>query len=85
MKLGKGSCEKTLNAIEVARQAEVDDELNPEFLFQDIETELLLKLASGELNADFLIRRALSHRGLDKAGKWIGFSASMVVWDIVKD
>jgi len=78
----KDAVKKTIVAIETARKTEVADDLNPEFIFDGIDTSLLLKLASGELNADFLIRRAIADRGLDKAGRWVGFDASSVVWDV---
>mgnify|MGYP000907590756 CR=1 FL=1 len=52
---------------------EISDEDNPAFLFNGINTSILLKIASGEISAQFLAHMELVNRGLDKAGKWVGF------------
>lgn len=49
------------------------DELNPEFLFRLTYTELLVKIASGEIDAKDYAQKELKNRGLDSDGKWVGF------------
>jgi hypothetical protein len=56
---------------------EIPDELNPAYMLQMIRAELLLKIASGELNAVELAKQELAARGLDvRTGKWVGFPAA---------
>lgn len=52
---------------------ETPDALNPAFLFQSTWTELLVKIASGEIDAQELARQELANRGLDLSGQWVGF------------
>lgn len=49
------------------------DALNPAFLFNMTQIELLTKIASGEINAQGLAKLELKARGLDEKGKWVGF------------
>lgn len=53
---------------------EMADDDNPVFLFGTTNTSLLLKVASGEISAQFLAQMELANRGLDKNGKWVGFA-----------
>ncbi len=50
-----------------------NDELNPEYLFRLTYTELLVKIASGEIDAQECAQKELKNRGLDNNGKWVGF------------
>ncbi|MBS33960.1 MAG: hypothetical protein CMO68_06085 [Verrucomicrobiales bacterium] len=50
------------------------DELNPAFLFSITATELLIKIAKGEIDANQLARKELENRGLSHDGVWVGFS-----------
>lgn len=51
------------------------DNLNPAYIFQAAEKELLIKLANGTLNAQELATKELANRGLDTTGKWVGFKS----------
>lgn len=51
------------------------DETNPAYLFHQTHTELLLKLASGELDGRQLALHELANRGLSPVtGRWVGFA-----------
>ena len=52
------------------------DETNTDYLFNGTWTELLTRIASGEINAQELAKKQLANRGLDINGKWIGFEAA---------
>lgn len=62
--------------LEKANTNELPDELNPIFILSGIDTKLLTKIASAEINLNELAKRELENRGLDKEGKWIGFDAA---------
>ncbi len=49
------------------------DHQNPQFLFSTVDTTLLLKIVSGEINANEAAAKELANRGLDHSGIWIGF------------
>ncbi len=50
------------------------DDLNPEYVFNTVHTELLLKLANGAVNAQELARKEMASRGLGLNGEWVGFA-----------
>jgi len=50
------------------------DDLNPDFIFSLTFTELVVKIAKGEINAQDIAKRELENRGLDIEGKWVGFN-----------
>lgn len=54
--------------------SELPDELNPEYLFSCIATELLVKAMSGEIDLNILVKNELSNRGLNNKGEWKGFN-----------
>ena len=59
----------------MANTNNLPDELNPEYMFQTIDSALLVKAFNGEINLDDLVKKELSNRGLDpKTGAWVGFS-----------
>lgn len=62
----------------------MQDSKNPKFLFQSTDTELLIKAVSGKINLLQLVEKELANRGLDKSGKWIGFSAAEKLYKIKK-
>jgi hypothetical protein len=45
---------------------------NPAFLFSTIATELLTKIAQGEIDPVWLAKRELANRGCDLGGRWVG-------------
>ena len=51
----------------------LSDDLNPDFLFSGTFTELLSKIAKGEIDPKELAKKELENRGLDINGKWVGF------------
>ena len=52
---------------------DLDDSLNPLFLFSTTDKQLLIDIATGKLNAKELAKKELSNRGYDENGKYIGF------------
>lgn len=60
----------------------VSDDLNPQFIFSMTATELLLKIASGKIDAIDFARKELSNRGIGKSGVWIGFSEAAKQWEV---
>ncbi|MGP8216889.1 MAG: hypothetical protein ACLQQ4_15085 [Bacteroidia bacterium] len=50
------------------------DELDPRYIFNMTATKLLTEALKGEYSIEYMVRRELANRGLDKEGKWIGFS-----------
>ncbi|MCI0560518.1 MAG: hypothetical protein MN733_18685 [Nitrososphaera sp.] len=51
-------------------------------IFQGINTDVLVELASGKVDLMELVRLELAQRGLGKDGKWIGFPQARQVWGI---
>lgn len=58
------------------KEEEIADDLNPNFMFSTTWTDLLSKIAKGEIDANFYARQELCNRGLDLNGNWIGFKAA---------
>jgi hypothetical protein len=58
------------------------DDLNPEYLFNTVHTELLLKLATGAVNAQKLACKNMASRGLGRNGEWIGFDQAKKEWNL---
>ena len=52
---------------------EMTDETNPAYLFNGTHSELLCKIAKGEINAKHLAHRQLANRGMNSNGKWVTF------------
>ena len=44
---------------------EIPDELNPDLMLNTIASELLIKIAKGEIDIQKLVRKQLSDRGID--------------------
>jgi hypothetical protein len=61
-----------------AMSGEVKDELNPAFILSLTETELLSKIAKGEINLQELAKRELEDRGQNIDGAWVGFESKIV-------
>ena len=55
---------------------ELSDELNPQYIFATIHTELLVQALNGEIDLDKLARQEMANRGLGKDGKQVGFDAA---------
>ncbi len=57
----------------IPEKEDMNDEVNPDFIFQSTATELLVKAVRGEIDIHELAWQELRSRGLDHNGKWIGF------------
>ena len=57
-----------------ANTGSVKDDLNPVFILSLTATELLSKVAKGEINLQELAKRELENRGLNIDGEWVGFN-----------
>ena len=49
---------------------EIPDELNPDLMLNTIASELLIKIAKGEIDIQKLVRKQLSDRGIDDQRNW---------------
>lgn len=61
----------------MSQEGEISDNINPIFILQGCNTELLVKVLNGEINLVELAKRELENRGLDKNGNWVGFKKSI--------
>ena len=57
-----------------ADSGEIKDEMNPIFILTGINTDLLTKVLTGEIDLKELAKRELENRGLNAAGQWVGFN-----------
>ena len=57
------------------------DDLNPNYMFSEMATDLLLKALKKEINIMDLIKTELSNRGLGGNGEWIGFKKAKEFWN----
>jgi len=55
------------------KEERIPDEMNPEFLFNTTNTDLLAQIAKGIIKTKKLARKELRKRGLNRDGFWIGF------------
>ena len=58
------------------------DELNPDLMFQITRTDLLLRIARGELDPVALVKAELGNRGIGPNGRWVGFNRARIEWGI---
>lgn len=64
--------------------AEGRDGTNPQFLFQQTNTALVLALAAGLIDPVLLARRELASRGLDADGEWVGFDRAARIHGVTR-
>ena len=57
-----------------AEAGTVKDDLNPAFILSLTATELLSKIAKGEIDLQELAKRELENRGQNIDGIWVGFN-----------
>lgn len=69
-----------INEITGNKINEMSDDENPHFVFQSVNTKLLLAMATGKVNAQEYAKLEMVNRGFDKKGSWIGFKASKELW-----
>ena len=60
---------------------EIPDELNPDLMLNTIASELLIKIAKGEIDIQELVRKQLSDRGIDDQRNWIGPDKARKYWE----
>ena len=58
----------------------LSDDENPQFLFNGINTKLLLNVMFDVIDLKELASKELSNRGFDCKGKWIGFKQARLFW-----
>ena len=51
----------------------IPDEVNPKFIFNGTNTELLVRVLKGEIDPMRLVKEQLVQRGVDENGFWVGF------------
>lgn len=77
---------KPRRATEAPKAETLPDELNPAYLFQGKHTALLVRIATGDLNAQALAIDTLADLGLHPStGTWVGFEMARKVADRLKD
>lgn len=60
---------------------EIPDELNPDLMLNMTASELLIKVAKGEIDIQKLVRKQLSDRGIDDQRNWIGPDKAKKYWE----
>lgn len=63
--------------------AELHDEENPAYLYSTVWTSLLVKIARGEVDANYMAKVELANRGLDDRGVWVGFAKAKRIHGIL--
>lgn len=66
-----------------AREEELTDDNNPAYLYNTVNTSILVQIANGEIDANYIARVELANRGLDKKGNWVGFKAAARIHNIL--
>jgi len=61
---------------------EIRDDDNPEFLFNGVNTSILLPVALGKIDAKKLAQKEMAQRGFGKKGEWIGFDKAEKLWKV---
>jgi hypothetical protein len=60
-----------------AQTTELQDDLNPAYLFSTTYNDLLLQITRGEIDPRALAAQTLANRGLDlTTGLWVGFKTA---------
>jgi|TARA_Y100000310_G_scaffold69014_1_gene64360 predicted house-cleaning noncanonical NTP pyrophosphatase (MazG superfamily) len=52
---------------------EISDDKNPEYMFNTMDTSLVVGIANKKIDAVKYAKKQLAGRGFDKRGKWVGF------------
>ena len=64
------------------KNSQLPDELNPQFLFSSIHSDLLIKAVNNQTDLLQLAKRELANRGLDNHGKWVGFEQAAKIFGV---
>ena len=67
-----------------ALRGTIKDEANLISIFCCTFTELLTKIASGEIDVTYLAKRELASRGMNLEGQWVGFRDAKITNGIWK-
>ena len=59
----------------------MEDEKNPQYMFETIDSELLVKALSGEIDMIKLAKNEMASRGLDKSGNQVTFEKAKSIWN----
>lgn len=59
---------------------EASDDENPKYMFQGMNTKLLVKIATGKINAQEYAKYEMTNRGFGKKGEWLGFDEAGKLW-----
>jgi hypothetical protein len=60
------------------------DATNPQFIFQQTNTALLLAAVNGLIDPVALARQQLAARGLDANGEWVGFDRARQIHGVTR-
>lgn len=61
---------------------EIDDDRNPDFIFQLTHTDLLVQALRGEIDLLALARKEMIDRGMGRNGEWVGFQKAAEIWEV---
>ena len=73
-----------VNDMKTEKVEELPDDLNPVYMFSLTQTELLVQIATGKIDAVDYARAELANRGIGKNGVWVGFKEAERQWEVVK-
>ena len=65
-------------------RTELPDDHNPDYMFSITASELLIQIATGEIDAVDYAKKELANRGTGKAGVWVGFKEAARQWEVQK-
>jgi hypothetical protein len=60
----------------------IPDDLNPKFIFNTTNTELLVRVLKGEIDPMRLVKEQLVQRGVDENGFWVGFAEAKRIHNV---
>jgi hypothetical protein len=62
-----------METVNIKSNDELDDSLNPIFLFSSTDKQLLIDISTSKIDAKELAIKELKNRGYDENGKYVGF------------
>ena len=60
----------------------IPDEVNPKFIFNGTNTELLVRVLKVEIDPMRLVKEQLVQRGVDENGFWVGFAEAKRIHNV---
>jgi len=61
--------------------SQMDDESNPEFTFSCTNNNILVLIATGQIDARAMAWKTLADKGLDEKGNWVGFDQARRIFE----